>query len=92
MDLKQRLPSHSSHKFRLEITDQFYSNLKDREVQNRISSLRKGHPEKDDNQDAIKLLRELLTQLERGQIEKAIIYFTSPMISWAYAIFFFGTI
>jgi hypothetical protein len=51
---------HSS----MEITDEFYSNLNDGDVQNRIGSFGKDHSKKSDKQDAIKVLKDLLARLE----------------------------
>jgi len=48
---------HSSMK----ITDEFYSNLNDGEVQNRIGSLGKGVQIKNDNEEAERLFKEFLT-------------------------------
>jgi hypothetical protein len=44
---------------------QFYSILNNDELQNRISTLGKEASEKPSNQEAIKVLKELLAQLER---------------------------
>jgi len=51
---------HSSMK----ITDEFYSNLNDGEVQNRISSLGKEIRSNTDDQEAVKLLKEFLAWKE----------------------------
>jgi len=45
---------------KMEITDEIYSNLNDREVENRIGSLGKEADSNNDDQEAINLLRELL--------------------------------
>ncbi len=52
---------HSS----MEITDEFYSVLNNDELQSRISTLGKEHSERNSNQEAIKILKDLLAQLER---------------------------
>jgi len=52
---------HSS----MEITDEFYSVLNNDELQNRISTLGKGHSEKNSNQEKISILKEWIAQLEK---------------------------
>jgi hypothetical protein len=47
---------HSS----MEITDEFYSNLNDGEVKNRIGSLGKENPINDDNQEIVELFKRFL--------------------------------
>jgi hypothetical protein len=54
---------HSS----MEITDEFYSNLNDGEVQNRIGSLGKDNPTSDDNQEAMNLFKEFLTWKQKNK-------------------------
>jgi len=44
----------------MKITDEFYSNLNDGEVQNRISSLGKGKKSNNDDQEAVNLFKEFL--------------------------------
>ena len=45
---------------RMKITDEFYSNLNDGEVQKRISSLGKDMPSKEEDQEILNVLQELL--------------------------------
>jgi hypothetical protein len=54
---------HSSMK----ITDEFYSNLNDGEVQSRIGSLGKGTQIKTDNEEVARLFREFLTWMQNHQ-------------------------
>jgi len=54
----------------MEITDEFYSVFSNDELQSRISTLGKEHSEKSTNQETIKVLKDLLAQLEKARITK----------------------
>jgi len=51
----------------MEITDEFYSVLKDDEVQNRIGALGNNHSPNDDDQEAVNLSREFLVWKQKGK-------------------------